>query len=361
MTIPPRGSRIVVGMSGGVDSSVAAALLTDQGYDVIGLMLRLWSEKEGENRCCAPDAQMEARRIAAQLEIPFYVIDARDAFFEVVVQPFIDGYGSGTTPNPCLNCNRHIRWQFLLSRAKALGAGVIATGHYARIRKGDDGKYQLLKNLDPEKDQSYFLHVLTQEDLKRTLFPLSEYTKPEVRDLARQLDLSVADRPDSQDLCFVGQDSYRDFLRKIDPSLVKPGPILDLKGKRLGEHSGLADYTIGQRKGLGIAGPEPYYVIDKDSITNSLIIGSKSELGRDTFDVDGINWIEGESPTGPIDADIKIRYKSRTVPGKISPHSGDQAKIELREPLPDITPGQAAVFYQGQICLGGGTIRKEGR
>ena len=356
---PAAGSRIVVGMSGGVDSSVAAALLKDQGYDVIGVMLRLWSDSETENRCCAPDAQLEARRITAQLDIPFYVIDAQEAFYQAVVQPFIDGYAGGNTPNPCLNCNRQIRWQFLRSRAKALGAEYIATGHYARIEDSEDEGFLLLKNPDPDKDQSYFLHVLTQEDLSQTIFPLAEFSKPEVRQLAREYELTVAERPDSQDLCFVGHGNYRDFLRKIDPSILKPGPILDLDGSVLGEHQGLADYTIGQRKGLGIAGPEPYYVVEKDLGKNALIIGFKNKLGRIGFYVEDINWISGKSPSEPISADIRIRYKSKAVPGKIMPHENNLAQIDLTESLPDITPGQAAVFYQGQICLGGGIIRRE--
>ncbi len=355
---PAAGSRIVVGMSGGVDSSVAAALLKDQGYDVIGVMLHLWSDNDTENRCCAPDAQQEARSIAAHLEIPFYVIDAQDAFYKAVVQPFIDGYAGGTTPNPCLNCNRQIRWKFLWSRAEALGAEYISTGHYARIGISENGNYQLLKNPDPEKDQSYFLHVLTQDDLSRTVFPLAEYAKTEVRQLARGFGLSVADRPDSQDLCFVGHENYRDFLRKIDPTLLIPGPILDSDGIKLGEHQGLADYTIGQRKGLGIAGPEPYYVLEKDLVNNALIIGFKNKLGRSSFNADSINWISGNSPTKPIKSDIRIRYKSKSVPGIITPLDNNLAEIDLRDPIPDITPGQAAVFYNEYVCLGGGIIQR---
>ena len=356
---PPAGSRIVVGMSGGVDSSVAAALLKDQGYEVIGVMLRLWSDSDSENRCCAPDAQIEARRIAAQIDIPFYVIDAQNAFYQAVVEPFIDGYAAGSTPNPCLNCNRQIRWKFLRSRAKALGAGHIATGHYARIELAESGKKLLMKNPDPDKDQSYFLHVLTQEDLHQTIFPLAEFSKAHVRQLARDYGLLVAERPDSQDLCFVGHTNYRDFLRKVDPSLINPGPIQDTNGRHLGEHQGLSDYTIGQRKGLGISGPEPYYVIEKDLVKNTLIIGPKEELGRVSFQVKDINWISGDPPAGPFKADIRIRYKSRAVPGKIIPLDGNLAQIDLTESLPDITPGQAAVFYQEQICLGGGIIIRE--
>jgi tRNA-specific 2-thiouridylase len=346
-------------MSGGVDSSVAAALLKKEGWQVIGVMLRLWSDPGTLNRCCAPDAVIEARNIASQLEIPFYVVDAKDAFYDAVVEPFIDGYASGLTPNPCLRCNRLIRWTFLRSRAKALGADRIATGHYARTKVLPNGTVQLLKNPDTEKDQSYFLHLLTQEDLRNTVFPLAELSKTEVRSLARELALPVADRPDSQDLCFVGQGDYRDFLRERLPSAVRPGPILNQDGEQLGEHTGLADYTIGQRKGLGIAGPEPYFVVQKDIKDNALVVGFKAGLGSKAFFTHTINWIAGSPPAEPFPAEIKIRYKSRAVPGLVTPLPGHKAGIILEEPLPDITPGQAGVFYQGQICLGGGTISLE--
>ena len=350
------GERIVVGMSGGVDSSVAAALLLEQGYQVIGVMLRLWSNSGTVNRCCAPDAVAEARFIAGQLEIPFYVIDAREAFYQAVVVPFIDGYANGITPNPCLRCNRAVRWHFLRSRAQALGANKIATGHYARTKMGPGGTLQLLKNKDPEKDQSYFLHLLTQDDLGSTVFPLADLTKTEVRQIASEFSLAVADRPDSQDLCFVGQGNYRDFLREKIPGAAKPGPILNLEGVLLGEHTGLMDYTIGQRKGLQIAGPEPYYVIDKDLANNALVVGFKAALGRNEFMTHSVNWIAGNPPAAPFSAQIKIRYRSRPVPGLIEPIQENQARVVLEDPLSDITPGQAGVFYQDQVCLGGGTI-----
>ena len=351
--------KIVVGLSGGVDSSVAAALLKKEGWQVTGMMLRLWSDEGTLNRCCAPDAVVEARNIASQLEIPFYVVDAKEAFYNAVVEPFIDGYASGLTPNPCLRCNRLIRWSFLRSRAKALGADKIATGHYARTKMLPNGTVQLLKNPDIEKDQSYFLHLLTQSDLLSTIFPLAELSKAEVRQLAREFSLPVADRPDSQDLCFVGQGDYRDFLRKKLPNAVKPGPILNQDGERLGEHAGLADYTIGQRKGLGIAGTEPYYVIQKNIENNTLVVGFKADLGRTKFYTHTINWIAGSAPAEPFPAEIKTRYKSRPIPGQVTPLPDHQAGIILEEPAPDITPGQAGVFYQGQICLGGGTISLE--
>lgn len=351
--------RIIVGMSGGVDSSVAAALLKSEGWQVIGVMLRLWSAPEMQNRCCAPDDVIEARNIASQLEIPFYVVDAKDAFYAAVVEPFIEGYASGITPNPCLGCNRLIRWKFLRSRAKALGADKIATGHYACTKKLPDGSVQLLKNPDSEKDQSYFLHLLTQDDLQNTLFPLAQYTKSEVRQLAREYSLPVAERQDSQDLCFVGQGDYRDFIRSKDPGAVKPGPILNQDGVQVGEHRGLANYTIGQRKGLGISGSEPYYVIRKDLKKNALVIGLKGSQGNLAFTTHSVNWISGDKPDGPFSAEIKIRYKSRAVSGLVTPLENDQARINLEVPLADITPGQAGVFYQGEVCLGGGTISLE--
>ena len=351
--------RVVVGMSGGVDSSVAAALLKDQGYDVIGVMLRLWSEADGDNRCCAPDAQIQARQVAAQIDIPFYVIDAQTPFYQAVVEPFVDAYAQGFTPNPCLNCNQFIRWGFLKQRAGDLDAPYIATGHYARIKQGHDGKYQLHKNPDQEKDQSYFLHILTQEDLSRTLFPLAEVTKSEVRQIAEDFELSVATRPDSQDLCFVGQGDYRSFLRKTKPSSINPGPIVDENGDHLGEHTGLMDYTIGQRKGLRIAGPEPYFVIQKDLENNTLIIGPRSSLGVKRFFVHQANWISGDKPAEPLQADIKIRYQSEPVTGIIKPHLENWVEVIIDTALPDVTPGQAAVFYQQDLCLGGGLIHLE--
>jgi len=353
----PSGARVVVGMSGGVDSSLSAALLKDQGYDVIGMMLRLWSDTDTENRCCAPDAQQEARYIAGLLDIPFYMIDARDQFFQSVVTPFIDGYAQGITPNPCLNCNRFVRWDFLLDRAKSMGAEYLATGHYARIKKSPSDSYQLFKNRDAGKDQTYFLHVLTQNNLRQTIFPLADLTKKQVRELAEEYSLPVANRPDSQDLCFVGQGDYRDFLRKSSPEIMKPGHIFDLDGNIIGNHQGLAEFTIGQRKGLGISSTEPYYVIRKDLSQNALIIGPRDDLRQQEFYTDNVNWISGESPHNPFSANVKIRYKSNEVPASITVIDPGSALIKLESPLPDITPGQAAVFYQDDLCLGGGIIR----
>lgn len=350
--------QVVVALSGGVDSSVAAALLKEQGYQVIGMMMRLWSEpgSEAHNRCCTPDALALARRVAAKLEIPFYAIDAQQVFYDTVVTSFINGYSKGVTPNPCLVCNRQIRWEFLLERALALGADFMATGHYARLKQDAEGTIRLLRGLDQHKDQSYVLHVLTQAQLQHALFPLGSYTKPEVRALARQFDLPVAERSDSQDLCFLGQGDYRQFLLRNAPQLAQPGPIQTQTGAVLGQHQGLAFYTIGQRKGLGIAAPEPLYVLAKDPERNTLIVGSHDQLGKQILSAHNVNWIAGHAPTNAFHAQVQIRYKAQPVPARVSPLPEQRVRVEFEEPLAAITPGQAAVFYQDQHCLGGGLI-----
>lgn len=354
-------SRVVVAMSGGVDSSVTAALLVEQGYEVIGMMMRLWSEPglETHNRCCTPEAMGLARRVAARLGIPFYAVDAQDVFQDRVVQFFLRGYTRGVTPNPCLVCNRHIRWEFLLNRALALGASHMATGHYARLRTTPGGSLQLLKAMDREKDQSYVLHVLGQEQLRHALFPLGEFTKDQVRQLARDFELPVAERSESQDLCFLAGGNYRDFLARHAPQVKEAGPIRTRDGQQLGTHQGLAFYTIGQRKGLGIAAAQPLYVLEKDLQRNALVVGQKEELGRQELLAGGVNWVEypeGEGPGEPIWADVKIRYSAREVKGLVTPLENGRFHVHLDEPLRDITPGQAAVLYQEEVCLGGGII-----
>lgn len=350
---------VVVAMSGGVDSSVAAALLKQQGYNVIGMMLRLWSEpgSEMDNRCCTPDSMALARRMAARLGIPYYAVDARQYFHDTVVRAFIDGYAQGTTPNPCLRCNRHVRWEFLLQHALNLGASFMATGHYARLDRSDPSSIKLLRARDSGKDQSYVLHVLRQHQLQRALFPIGELTKPEVRQLARDFNLPVAERADSQDLCFLGNGDYRQFLLRNAPQIENPGPILNRAGKVLGQHQGLAFYTIGQRKGLGIASPQPLYVIEKDLQRNALIVGQKDELGGRELLAADVNWISGSSPQAPFRAQVKIRYKAQLAAATVTPLENQQARVIFDEPLRDITPGQAAVFYQDDLCLGGGIIQ----
>jgi tRNA-specific 2-thiouridylase len=345
-------------MSGGVDSSVAAALLKEQGYAVIGMMLRLWSEpgKEDSNRCCTPDSMAQARRVAAMLDIPFYVIDAKDVFHNTVVQYFLDGYARGETPNPCLICNRQIRWTFLLDHALALGADFMATGHYVRIRKEAGRQVELLRAVDKTKDQSYVLHVLNQEKLAKALFPIGDYPKTEIRAMAEKFGLPTASRKDSQDLCFLAGEDYRNFLQRNAAEMLKSGEILTRDGKSVGEHSGLANYTIGQRKGLGVASLVPLYVLGKDSATNTLIVGTQEELGSRDLTARDINWLSGETPPEPFRAEVKIRYTAKEAEALVTPMNGDQAQVQFDAPQRDITAGQAAVFFQGDLMMGGGII-----
>jgi tRNA-specific 2-thiouridylase len=345
-------------MSGGVDSSVAAALLVEQGYQVIGMMLRLWSEKgrEADNRCCTPESMAIARRIAAKLNFPFYVVDAQSAHYEAVVGPFIEGYSEGITPNPCLACNQKIRWGFLLDRAQALGAKYLATGHYARVQYDEQNGFTLLQAVDLGKDQSYVLHVLNQAQLRRSLFPLGELTKSQVRQLARNFDLPVSERLDSQDLCFLGGQDYRSFLIRNSPKTENPGVILDLEGREIGQHRGLAFYTIGQRKGLNLQSTIPLHVISKHLRNNSLTVGPASSLGDKRLVAGPVNWISGKPPSDPFRAQIKIRYKAAPAWATVLPLPDQQVEVLFDQPLRDITPGQAAVIYLDNLCLGGGLI-----
>ncbi len=351
-------TKVVVAMSGGVDSSVAAALLKQQGYEVIGMMLRLWSEpgKEDSNRCCTPDAMAQARRVAARLDIPFYVVDAKDVFRRTVVEYFLDGYASGGTPNPCLVCNRSIRWEFLLNHALALGADYMATGHYVR-RKEENGKIGLLRAVDYAKDQSYVLHVLTQEKLRHALFPVGEYPKSEIRQIAESFGLPTASRPDSQDLCFLAGEDYRNFLQRNAAQMLRPGEIVRRDGRVVGLHNGLANYTIGQRKGLGISSPVPLYVLGKNAAANTVIVGTQAELGSSELIARDVNWLSGVAPTDAFRALVKIRYSAKEVETWVRPLEGG-ARVEVRFDalVRDITAGQAAVFYEGEAVLGGGII-----
>ncbi len=352
--------RVVVAMSGGVDSSVAAALLVEQGYDVVGMMMRLWSEPSCDgaapaNRCCTPDQMADARRVAGLLGIPFYVVDVQDHFRQTIVQFFIDEHANGRTPNPCIECNRQIRFTYLLERALALDADYLATGHYAQVRHTPHG-YQLLKGVDPNKDQSYVLHVLDQEKLGQVLFPIGGYTKPEVRELAQKFGLPVASKSESQDLCFLGDGDYRRFLQEYSQKASQPGPILTSSGEKLGQHEGLPFYTIGQRKGLGISAHEPLFVLRKDVAHNALIVGPKSELGQQTLIARDVNWLSGQPPMEPISAQIKIRYKAKGVEGTVVDLGNGRSQVTFHEPVFGVTAGQGAIFYDDDVCLGGGII-----
>ncbi|MFN2146396.1 MAG: tRNA 2-thiouridine(34) synthase MnmA [Anaerolineales bacterium] len=358
----PKGAKIAVAMSGGVDSSVAAAMLVEQGYQVFGMMLRLWSEpgSEAANRCCTPDAMALARRIAGQIEIPFYAIDAKDVFRDTVVEYFLEGYTQGVTPNPCLMCNRHIRWEFLLNRALVLGADYLATGHYARVRREADQPVRLLRGLDPGKDQSYVLSVLNQEQLNRAVFPIGELQKSEVRELAAKYGLPSASIKDSQDLCFLAGTDYPSFLSRHAPQSVDPGEIVTREGQVLGQHNGLAFYTIGQRKGLGIAHPEPLYVLEKNAADNQLIVGTLDQLGSSELSTHDTNWVSGTAECQPFSAEIKTRYTAQPQPGTVIPTEDGQFKVQFDQPQRDITPGQAAVAYRGEEAVACGIIRGEG-
>jgi tRNA-uridine 2-sulfurtransferase len=352
-------TKVAVAMSGGVDSSVASVLLKQQGYDVIGMMLRLWSEpgKEDSNRCCTPDSMALARRVAAKLDIPFYVIDAKEVFHQTVVNYFLAGYARGGTPNPCLMCNRHIRWEFLLNHALALGADYMATGHYARTLKDRDGRVQLIRAVDRTKDQSYVLYVLTQDKLAKALFPVGDYPKPEIRRIAAENNLPVATRHDSQDLCFLAGEDYRDFLKRNSPEMLAPGEIVDQTGEVLGHHIGLPNYTIGQRKGLHVSSQVPLYVISKDASKNTLRVGREDELGARELIAVNVNWTSGYSLADPFRAQVKTRYTAQESPAEVFPlEGGNKVRVAFDSLQRDITPGQAAVFYNGDTVLGGGII-----
>jgi tRNA-specific 2-thiouridylase len=355
--------RVVVAMSGGVDSSVAAALLVQAGYQVQGIMLQLWSEPAtgaadpAANRCCTPNQVTDAQRVAEILNIPFRTWDVAQLFHDTVVENFVQTYAAGLTPNPCLICNRRVRFGFLLEQARAMGADYMATGHYVRLRR-DGGKTQLLCGVDSAKDQSYVLYSLNQSQLPHLLFPVGEFTKTKIRELAREFSLPVAGKAESQDICFLIDGDYRRFLRQNAPEAMRPGPILDHNGEEVGTHQGLPAYTIGQRKGLGISAPEPLYVLAIDPSRNALIVGRKTAIGRHKFEITDTRWVAGRPPAREhaFSAKVRIRYKSTPRPATITPGSHGRAIVHLQDPLSDISPGQAAVFYRGEVCLGGGTI-----
>ncbi|MCR4405841.1 MAG: tRNA 2-thiouridine(34) synthase MnmA [Anaerolineae bacterium] len=352
---------MVVALSGGVDSAVAAAMLLDQGYQVVGTMMRLWAEQDGRseeasaNRCCSSEAVNDAQQVCRLLGIPFHLVNYEQEFKHHVVHTFVAEYARGRTPNPCLYCNRRIKFDLLLRHALSLDAQYLATGHYARIRR-NNGEYQLCKGVDPDKDQSYVLYMLGQKELHHLLFPLGNYTKAQVRAIARQRALPVAEKEESQDLCFVLDNDYRRFLRQYAPQTIQPGPIFDSAGRLLGEHKGLPFYTIGQRSGMGIAAPEALYVLEIDPVRNALIVGPASELGRSELIAEEVNYISGHAPSAPLRITAKIRRQAQLAHATLTPLDGSRAHLAFSHLLRDITPGQGVVFYQGDVVLGGGII-----
>lgn len=350
-------------MSGGVDSSVAAALLLEQGFNVIGITLILWPETDSaeaelrHSACCSLDAVGDARQVADRLGIPHYTLNVRDLFGRTVIQNFLEEYQAGRTPNPCVRCNRYVKFEGLLAKARALGARYLATGHYARIGRSADGRFTLRKALDSTKDQSYALCFLTQEQLAHTLFPLGESTKLEVRGIAARLGLATAEKPESQEICFVPGD-YGEYLRQMAPWAVRPGPIRDVNGEPKGTHQGIAFYTVGQRKGLGVAAGKPLYVVDIDPEENAVIVGGWEDAHAQGLIADDLNWVSAPEQEGQIDVGVRIRYRASEAPAKAQLQSDGTLLVEFAEPQRAVTPGQAVVLYQGDVVVAGGTIKK---
>ena len=345
---------MAVAMSGGLDSAMALALLLEQEHPVIGLTMRLWREPGGGDDPAEADIA-SAQQVCRQLGVEHHVVDLRDAFYEQVVCHFVAEYAAGRTPNPCVRCNRWIKFGLLLEQARALGAETLATGHYARIAH-EEGRYRLLRGSDRGKDQSYFLYTLDQATLAVVHFPLGAYHKATIRDMARARGLPVVERAESQDICFSHDGDYRRLIQKQQPEAVRPGPIYDRDGQLLGEHRGLPYYTIGQRSGLGIAAPRPLYVIALDLERNALIVGHADALGRKGLMAREMNVIGGQPlPQGHM-VQAKIRYRARPAAARVYMQAIDKARVLFDEPLRDITPGQAVVLYEGDTVLGGGII-----
>ena len=349
-------SKVVVGLSGGVDSSVAAAILNHQGYEVVGLTL--WLMK-GKGQCCS-DGMIDAARICEQLNITHQIVDTRELFQKYIVDYLVTGYEAGITPLPCSQCNRAVKFGPMLQYAREeLGIDKIATGHYARIAYDEKSdRYQLLRAVDRKKDQSYFLYDLTQDLLAGTVFPLGNQTKEETRRIAAEFDLKTADKPESQDLCLIeAHGSMQKFLDRYIKQ--KEGDIVDLEGKVLGKHTGIHHYTIGQRKGLGIAAAEPLYVVKLDHVMNRVVVGNRSAGGRSECRVNRMNWVSITEPNTPIRCQVQVRYRSRPVTVNVIPLENSRVKLVFDEPQFGITPGQAAVLYQGEMVLGGGIIERD--
>ncbi|HEY6330187.1 MAG TPA: tRNA 2-thiouridine(34) synthase MnmA [Blastocatellia bacterium] len=366
---------IAVAMSGGVDSSVAAAILNREGREIVGFTMQLWNQRrraggtgDGEqvsSRCCSLDDVYDARRVAEHMGFPFYVINLEDEFERMVVRPFVESYLEGRTPIPCVSCNSRLKFARLASLANSVGADDVATGHYARVdRDAQAGRFILRKGKDAGKDQSYFLFELTQKQLARAVFPLGEMSKSEVRDIARSLGLSTAEKPESQEICFVPDGNYSRFVEDYaaselnSPVAAEAGAIESPEGAKLGEHHGLHRYTIGQRKGIGLSSEQPMYVLKIDVPRNSLVVGRREDLYQKSMTVGGMNWISISEPDRPLRASVRIRYRAPEAPAEITPIGRGMVRVDFDEAQPAITPGQAAVFYDDDKVVGGGWIQK---
>ncbi len=355
---------VVVAMSGGVDSSAAAALLKEAGYQVVGMTLKTWPKELCDTvpktqTCCSTRDIEDARAVAAQLEIPFYVVEASKEFKSNVMDYFVEGYTHGWTPNPCVVCNRQIKCGILLDRAKALGVRWVATGHYARVDfDGNRQRYILRQAVDDRKDQSYVLYQLTQEQLSHLLLPLGDKTKSQVREIALKAGLKVAQKPESMELCFIPDGDTKGFLRARAPEAFRPGEIVDRQGRVLGLHQGIAAYTVGQRRGLGIAHPRPLYVLEVDPVANRVIVGEEEELRKSLCLVRDLYWVAIPGLQGPLEASVKIRYRTDKLPARLVPEDS-RVRVEFKSPVEGgVSPGQAAVFYEGDVVLGGGWIER---
>ena len=352
--------RIVVAMSGGVDSSVAAAMLAEAGHEVIGLSMQLYDQRaspEAFGSCCSLDDLYDARRVANTLGIPHYIVNFESEFHDAVVKDFVSEYAAGRTPIPCVRCNADVKFATLVERARGLDAAAVATGHYARVSFDEDRRrYRLRRGVDAAKDQSYFLFSLTQDQLARAAFPVGGLTKAEVRACARRLNLTTADKPDSHEICFVPDGDAGGFVERHLGAEDHAGPIVDSSGRVLGQHRGVHRLTVGQRKGLGLAAGVPMYVLRLDSTTREVVVGPRDELGGRTLEASTVNWIAGEPPSGSRRATARIRHRHQDAPAVVSPVGSDRAAVEFDDPQIAITPGQAVVFYDGDDVIGGGWI-----
>jgi tRNA-specific 2-thiouridylase len=357
----PASTRVVVAMSGGVDSSVVAGLLARQGYEVIGITLQLYDHGAAISRkgaCCAGQDIHDARSVAERLGIPHYVLDYESRFRQSVIDEFADSYVRGETPIPCIRCNQRVKFRDLLQTARDLGADCLATGHYVQRVVSEDGQTQLLRGADLRRDQSYFLYATTAEQLEYLRFPLGHMEKPEVRRLAEEFGLAVADKPDSQDICFVPNGDYASVVTKLRPEAAEPGEIVDEAGRVLGRHDGVIHFTVGQRKGIGVAGPEPLYVLRLDAARRQVVVGPKAALARSVVYLRELNWLGDPIPEAGLDVSVKLRSAQPAVAARIFADQNNAARLELFEPEYGIAPGQAGVVYAGKRLLGGGWIAR---